>query len=184
MSLHKVTIDGKQVEVEKGTTIYKAAQRLKIDIPILCYLDLKDLNIENKPGGCRICSVEVEGRRNLAPSCSTEVSDGMVVRTDTERVKRARQDIVEFLLTSHPLDCPVCDKGGECPLQNQTMVFGTGTSRFDYDDKQHLAKHVALGDLIYLDRERCIQCGRCVRFQDEIADDPVLAFGNRAEGQA
>ena len=87
--------------------------------------------------------------------------------------------MLEFLLTSHPLDCPVCDKGGECPLQNLTMGFGPGTSRFDYDDKNHSAKHVPLGELIYLDRERCIQCGRCVRFQTEIADDPVIGFYQR-----
>jgi len=103
----------------------------------------------------------------------------MVVRTQTERVADARQDVIEFLLTSHPLDCPICDKGGECPLQNQTIAYGPGVSRFEYDDKQHLKKRVPLGDLIILDRERCIQCGRCVRFQEEIADDPVLKFANR-----
>ena len=89
------------------------------------------------------------------------------------------KDILEFLLTSHPLDCPVCDKGGECPLQNLTMGFGPGESRYLYDEKKHMAKHVPLGELIYLDRERCIQCGRCVRFQDEVVDDPVIGFFNR-----
>ena len=87
--------------------------------------------------------------------------------------------MLEFLLTSHPLDCPICDKGGECPLQNLTMAHGPGSSRFVYDEKQHLDKHVPLGDLIFLDRERCIQCARCIRFQDEIADDPVLGFYER-----
>ena len=87
--------------------------------------------------------------------------------------------MLEFLLTSHPLDCPVCDKGGECPLQNLTMAHGPGQSRFLFDEKMHLAKHVPLGELIYLDRERCIQCGRCVRFQSDVADDPVIGFYNR-----
>ena len=95
----------------------------------------------------------------------------MVVRGMTDEVSRARKDIIEFLLTSHPLDCPVCDKGGECPLQNLTMEFGSGESRYLYDEKKHFKKHLPLGELIYLDRERCIQCGRCVRFQDEIVDD-------------
>ncbi len=103
----------------------------------------------------------------------------MVVRTQTIPVQDAREDIIEFILTSHPLDCPICDKGGECPLQNLTMAFGKGESRMAFSDKLKLDKHVPLGDLIYLDRERCIQCGRCVRFQDEIVDDPVLEFHNR-----
>jgi NADH-quinone oxidoreductase subunit G len=103
----------------------------------------------------------------------------MYVRTRTEQVQEARRDVLEFLLSSHPLDCPVCDKGGECPLQNLTMRHGPGTSRMAYDDKLHLDKHVPLGDLIYLDRERCIQCARCVRFQDEVVGDDVLAFHER-----
>ena len=92
------------------------------------------------------------------------------------RRRAGRKDILEFLLTSHPLDCPICDKGGECPLQNLTMGFGPGESRYLYDEKMHLAKHVPLGELIYLDRERCIQCARCVRFQTEIVGDPVIGF--------
>jgi NADH-quinone oxidoreductase subunit G len=115
----------------------------------------------------------------LTTACTTPVSEGMVVRTATEQVRAAREDILEFLLTSHPLDCPVCDKGGECPLQNLTLGFGPGVSRFDYDAKSHSDKHVPLGDLIYLDRERCILCARCIRFQDEIADDHVLQFYDR-----
>jgi NADH-quinone oxidoreductase subunit G len=103
----------------------------------------------------------------------------MVVHTETQVVKDAQRAMLEFLLTSHPLDCPVCDKGGECPLQNLTLGFGPGSTRFEYSEKQHLAKQVPLGDLIYLDRERCIQCARCIRFQDEIADDHVLGFYER-----
>jgi NADH-quinone oxidoreductase subunit G len=103
----------------------------------------------------------------------------MVVKGMTEKAASGRDHVLEFLLTSHPLDCPVCDKGGECPLQNLTMEFGPGESRFLYEDKKHLAKQVPLGELIYLDRERCIQCGRCVRFQSDIAGDPVIGFFNR-----
>ena len=103
----------------------------------------------------------------------------MVVQGMSEKVLAASNDIVEFLLTSHPLDCPVCDKGGECPLQNLTLAWGPGESRFEYSQKMHLAKHVPLGELIYLDRERCIQCGRCVRFQETIAEDAVIGFFNR-----
>jgi NADH-quinone oxidoreductase subunit G len=191
-----LTIDDLQVTVATGTLIVDAAKRIGITIPVFCYHPKL-----SSVGMCRMCLVEVgtpmvdratgevqvnqDGKPEirwfptLQTACTLPVSEGMVVRTQTERVMLARKDIIEFLLTSHPLDCPICDKGGECPLQNQTMTFGTGTSRFDYDDKQHLEKHVALGDLIFLDRERCIQCGRCVRFQDEIADDPVLAFANR-----
>ncbi|MDX1615516.1 MAG: molybdopterin-dependent oxidoreductase, partial [Candidatus Promineifilaceae bacterium] len=117
--------------------------------------------------------------RGLQTGCTVEVSEGMVVRTTTDVVTDARDDIIEFLLTSHPLDCPVCDKGGECPLQNLTMRHGRGTSRFVFSDKMDLAKNVPLGELIYLDRERCIQCARCTRFQAEVVDDPVIAFHNR-----
>ncbi|MGD8753351.1 MAG: molybdopterin-dependent oxidoreductase, partial [Anaerolineales bacterium] len=115
----------------------------------------------------------------LETACTVPVSDGMVVQGMTEKVEKARQDILEFLLTSHPLDCPICDKGGECPLQNLTMGHGPGESRFLYDDKIHLDKRVPLGDLIFLDRERCIQCARCTRFQSEIVDDPVIGFYQR-----
>lgn len=191
-----VTIDDRTLTVPEGTLIVDAAKQAGIDIPVFCY------HPKLPPVGmCRMCLVEVgtpaidraSGQAQLGDdgepiirwfpalqtACTMPVSPGMVVHTQTERVKQARKDIIEFLLTSHPLDCPVCDKGGECPLQNQTMAHGLGESRFDYADKQHLPKHVPLGELIVLDRERCIQCGRCVRFQHEIAGDPVLAFGQR-----
>ena len=115
----------------------------------------------------------------LDTACTTPVSEGMVVRTNSEKVIDGRRDILEFLLTSHPLDCPICDKGGECPLQNLTLAHGPGKSRFLLDDKIHLAKHYPLGELIFLDRERCIQCARCVRFQSDIAGDPVIGFSQR-----
>lgn len=189
-------IDGRKVQVPEGTMVVDAAKKAGVYIPVFCY------HPKLEPVGmCRMCLVEIgrpvidrntgEFERNadgslkinfgpkLETACTVPVSEGMVVRGFTENVKRARKDILEFLLTSHPLDCPVCDKGGECPLQNLTMDFGPGKSRFLYDEKKHLAKHTPLGELIYLDQERCIQCGRCVRFQDEIVDDPVIAFSQR-----
>jgi len=191
-----LTIDGHELSVPAGTLIVDAAKQIGIDIPVFCYHPKL-----SSVGMCRMCLVKVgtpvidratrEVQLNedgspvirwfptLQTACTMPVSPGMVVHTQTEEVARARKDIIEFLLTSHPLDCPICDKGGECPLQNQTMAYGLGLSRFEYDDKQHLDKRVPLGELIVLDRERCIQCGRCVRFQDEIADDPVLQFANR-----
>jgi NADH-quinone oxidoreductase subunit G len=191
-----LTIDEIQVEVPEGTLVVDAAKKAGVDIPVFCY------HPKMEPVGmCRMCLVEI-GRpvidratgqpvlgENGAPkiqfgpkletACTTPVSPGMVVQGMTENAKAGREDILEFLLTSHPLDCPVCDKGGECPLQNLTMGWGPGESRYLYDEKKHLAKHVPLGELIYLDRERCIQCARCVRFQEVIADDPVIGFFNR-----
>ncbi len=189
-------IDGQQVTVPQGTLVVDAAKKIGNDIPVFCY------HPKMEPVGmCRMCLVDI-GRPQidratgqpvleadgtpklqfgpkLETACTTPVSEGMVVRTDTQPVTAARKEVVEFILTSHPLDCPICDKGGECPLQNLTMGFGPGESRFYLEDKKHLAKHVPLGDLIYLDRERCIQCARCVRFQDVIADDAVIGFYNR-----
>jgi NADH-quinone oxidoreductase subunit G len=191
-----LTIDGLKVTAPAGTLIVDAAKKVGITIPVFCY------HPKMEPVGmCRMCLVEI-GRPvidratnqpvmnedgspkiqfgpKLETACTTPVSEGMVVVGMSEKVKAARKDVLEFLLTSHPLDCPVCDKGGECPLQNLTMRFGPGTSRYIYDEKSHAAKHVPLGDLIYLDRERCIQCARCVRFQTELADDPVIGFYNR-----
>jgi len=155
-------------------------------------------------GMCRMCLVEIgrpmidrgtgqpvldeDGRPRMQfmpkpeTACTNVVSEGMVVLTQSEKAKDAQKSIIEFLLTSHPLDCPICDKGGECPLQNLTMEHGPGESRFLYGDKLHLDKHYPLGDLIFLDRERCILCGRCVRFQDEVAGEAVLAINERGRG--
>lgn len=192
-----LTIDGQTVTVPAGTNIVDAARTLDVSIPVFCYHPKM-----KAVGMCRMCLVEVytpmidratgqpilddSGQpqlglmmNKLQTGCTTPVSQGMVVKTVTEKVEFAQRGQLEFLLTSHPLDCPVCDKGGECPLQNLTMQWGPGVSRFDYADKVHFEKPIPLGDLIYLDRERCILCARCVRFQDEIADDPVLGFDNR-----
>ncbi len=191
-----LTIDGIPVAVPKGTVIVDAAKKIDNDIPVFCY------HPKLKPVGmCRMCLVEVgtpkmdpatkqvvkteDGKAviawmpKLATACTTPVSEGMAVRTNTKQVLDARNNVLEFLLTSHPLDCPICDKGGECPLQNLTLAHGPGVSRFEYEAKNHNAKHVPLGDLIFLDRERCIQCSRCIRFQDDVADDHVLQFHDR-----
>ncbi len=191
-----LTIDGKQLSVPEGMLVVDAAKKVGVDIPVFCY------HPKMEPVGmCRMCLVDI-GRPvidratgqpvlnedgspkiqfapKLETGCTTPVSEGMVVVTQSDKVKAARKEVVEFILTSHPLDCPVCDKGGECPLQNLTMAYGSGESRFLFDEKIHLGKHVPLGELIFLDRERCIQCGRCVRFQHEVVDDPVIGFHHR-----
>ncbi|MBO9360582.1 MAG: NADH-quinone oxidoreductase subunit NuoG [Thermoflexus sp.] len=195
----RIVIDDQPVEVPTGTLVVDAAKRAGIDIPVFCY------HPKLEPAGmCRMCMVEIgtiqidpntcqpvrdeEGRPvvrwmpRLQTACTTRVTEGMVVRTNTPQVQEAQRAVLEFLLTSHPLDCPICDKGGECPLQNLTVRYGPAESRFDYSDKMHLEKRVPLGDLIILDRERCILCGRCIRFQEEIADDPVLGFSDRGRG--
>ncbi len=191
-----LTIDGRAVSVPAGMNIVDAAKTVGITIPVFCH------HPKLKPVGmCRVCLVDVgrpqmdratgapvlneDGTPKIAfgpkleTACSTPVSEGMVVWSATEKVMSARKEVIEFLLTSHPLDCPVCDKGGECPLQNQTMEFGSADSRFLLDEKSHAKKHHPLGELISLDRERCIQCARCVRFEDQVAGDPVIGFYNR-----
>ncbi len=191
-----LTIDGRQVTVPPGTLIVEAAKQLGIEIPVFCYHPKLE-----SVGMCRMCLVMVgtpvidrtTGKPELdevgkpvvrwfpkpQTACTMPVSEGMVVITDSAEVAADRKAILEFLLTSHPLDCPVCDKGGECPLQDLTYRYGPGASRFDYDNKHHGAKRYPLGELIVLDEERCILCARCTRFQDEIAHDPVLAIENR-----
>jgi NADH-quinone oxidoreductase subunit G len=189
-------IDGRDVSVPPGTHIVDAAKMAGVTIPVFCY------HPKLEPVGmCRMCLVDIgrpavdratgqpvlneDGTPKIAfgpkleTACTTPVSEGMVIWGATEKVLAARKDVLEFLLTSHPLDCPVCDKGGECPLQNQTLAYGHGESRFLFDEKNHLAKHVPLGELIFLDRERCIQCARCVRFSDQLAGDPVIGFYDR-----
>ena len=191
-----LTIDGKQVTVPAGIGVVDAAKMVGIDIPVFCH------HPKLEPVGmCRMCLVEI-GRpmrdratgqivmENGAPkiqflpkletACTNKVEEGMVVLSQSAKAKDGQRGTVEFLLTSHPLDCPVCDKGGECPLQNLTMAHGPSKSRFLFDEKLRLGKRVPLGDLIVLDQERCIQCARCIRFQDEIAGDAVLGFDDRS----
>jgi len=190
-----IFIDDKEYQVAAGSNLVDVAKWLGNDIPVFCY------HPKMKPVGmCRMCLVEmgnafdpkskqivrdeaggaqIRWMPKLQTACTTTVSDGLAIRTNTQVVEEARENVVEFLLTSHPLDCPICDKGGECPLQNLTMAHGPGTSRMAFADKQQLDKHVPLGDLIFLDEERCIQCARCIRYQDEVVGDDVLAFHER-----
>ena len=172
--LVNLTIDDREVSAPRGTLVIEAADGLGIDIPRFCYEKRLDPS-----GNCRMCLVEIEGMPKLQTSCTTPVADGMVVRTETEVVKQARAEQLEFLLLNHPLDCPVCDKGGECPLQNLTLAHARSPGRFPLEWKRHWEKPIALGPRIHLDRERCIHCARCVRFCDEIAWHPVLELRER-----
>ena len=167
------TIDGQAISVPKGTTVYKACRELGIDIPIFCYQD------RMPPfGACRVCLVEVEKMPKLQTSCTLEATEGMVVKTGSDGAAGGRKEILEFLLINHPLDCPICDKGGECPLQDQAFKFGPGKSHF-YEEKRHFKKPIPLGPVLMLDRERCIQCARCTRFGDIVAGDHALQLLDR-----
>jgi NADH-quinone oxidoreductase subunit G len=170
----QLTIDGREVQAIEGAMLVDAAKQGDIEIPYFCY----EPKLGQPVGACRMCLVEVEGIPKLQTSCSTAVKDGMVVHTQTERVRNAQNAIVEFLLVNHPLDCPVCDKGGECPLQDITFGWGLGRSRF-IEPKRHFEKPLALSPLIAIDRERCILCYRCVRFSQEISEDYQLIFTER-----
>ena len=145
-----------------------------VEIPVFCY----EPKLGQPVGACRMCLVEIEGIPKLQTACSTPVKDGMVVHTQTDRVHQAQRAVVEFLLINHPLDCPVCDKGGECPLQDITYGWGPGTSRF-IEPKRHFKKPLELSPLIAIDRERCILCYRCVRFSQEISEDYQLILLER-----
>jgi NADH-quinone oxidoreductase subunit G len=171
----KITVDGHEIEVEKGEYIIAAAERAGVYIPRFCYHPRM-----RTVGMCRMCLVNVDTGRgpSLQASCVVDVADGMVVDTQAPDVKRAQDGVLELLLINHPLDCPVCDKGGECPLQDQTLHFGPGESRF-LEEKRHFAKPIPVSDLVLLDRERCILCDRCTRFSSEVAGDPLIHFFNR-----
>jgi NADH-quinone oxidoreductase subunit G len=170
----QLTIDGREVRAPEGMMLVDAAKQGDVEIPYFCYHPKLGAPV----GACRMCLVEIEGIPKLQTSCSTAVKDGMVVHTQTDRVHHAQNAIVEFLLVNHPLDCPVCDKGGECPLQDITFGWGLGRSRF-IEPKRHFEKPLALSPLIAIDRERCILCYRCVRFSQEIAEDYQLIFTER-----
>ncbi len=174
----KLTIDNKEVEVPKGTTILKAAKTLGIDIPTLCYMHLHDLNIENKPAGCRICVTEVEGRRNLAPSCSTNCEPGMVVKTHTTRVLNARRTVMEFILSDHPKDCLVCSKSGSCELQNMAHRLGIKEiPGADYAEVSTYRKDTSPS--IIRDLDKCIMCRRCETMCNEVQTVGALSAVNR-----
>jgi len=169
-------IDGKQVRAPEGSMLVDAAKHGDVEIPYFCY----EPKLGHPVGACRMCLVEIEGIPKLQTSCSTPVRDGMVVHTTSDRVKHAQNAVVEFLLVNHPLDCPVCDKGGECPLQDISFGWGAGRSRF-IEPKRHFKKPLELSPLVAIDRERCILCYRCVRFSQEIAEDHQLVFLDRGD---
>ncbi|MDP6900463.1 MAG: NADH-quinone oxidoreductase subunit NuoG [Acidimicrobiales bacterium] len=170
-----VTVNGTEIEAQPGEMLIAAADRAGIHIPRFCYHERM-----SPVGMCRMCLVDVDTGRGpmLQPSCMVPVAEGMVVDTESDDTKRAQEGILEFLLVNHPLDCPVCDKGGECPLQDQTIAYGPGESRF-VEEKRHYEKPIPISDLVHLDRERCILCDRCTRFADEIAGDPLIQFTER-----
>jgi NADH-quinone oxidoreductase subunit G len=148
-----LVVDGREVTAPEGTMLVDAAKAGDVEIPVFCY----EPKLGEPVGACRMCLVEIEGIPKLQTACSTAVREGMVVYTQTEQVKEAQSAVVEFLLVNHPLDCPVCDKGGECPLQDIAMGWGPGKSRFT-DPKRHFQKPVELSPLVAIDRERCILC--------------------------
>lgn len=174
-----ITINGIEIKVPKGELIVEAVKRIGGDIPIFCY------HPRMKPVGmCRMCFVELgykqqDGSVRMMPkpqtACTLPADENMVILTDTEQVRNDRRGVLEFLLINHPLDCPICDRGGECPLQNNTLFYGPSTTRF-VEVKRHLPKAFPLSQFVTLDLERCIQCGRCVRFTEEISGDAQLAF--------
>ena len=170
-----LTINGKAVVARKGDLIIKAAEDQGDYIPRFCYHERM-----TPVGMCRMCLVEVDTGRGpqLMPSCMFPVAPGMVVSTESPASKAAQEGIIELLLANHPLDCPVCDKGGECPLQDQSFSHGPGESRYQ-EEKRHFEKPIPISELVYLDRERCILCDRCTRFADEVAGDALIHFTSR-----
>jgi NADH-quinone oxidoreductase subunit G len=176
--LRQVTfeIDGREVTAPEGTMLVDAAKHGDVEIPYFCY----EPKLGAPVGACRMCLVEIEGIPKLQTSCSTPIKDGMVVHTTTDRVKHAQNAVVEFLLVNHPLDCPVCDKGGECPLQDISYGWGAGKSRM-IEPKRHFKKPLEVSPLVAIDRERCILCYRCVRFSQEVAEDYQLVFLERGD---
>src|SRR5437867_9980559 len=171
----KVTIDGTELEVAPGTLVIRAAEQIGITVPRFC-----DHPYLAPLGACRQCLVEVEGQRKPLTACTTPVTDGMVVKSQftSEMAADAQQGVLELLLINHPLDCPMCDKGGECPLQDQTLAYGPGGSRY-IDQKRRFTKPVPISPLVRLDRERCVLCARCTRFADQIAGDPFIELFER-----
>ena len=170
-----VTIDGFEITVPKGTLVIRAAELLGIQVPRFC-----DHPLLAPIGACRQCLVQIEGQPKPPASCTTTCTDGMVVRTQlTSKVaEKAQRGVMEMLLVNHPLDCPMCDKGGECPLQNQAMSTGQGETRFT-GHKRTFAKPIPLSAQVLLDRERCVQCARCTRFADQIAGDQLIELFER-----
>lgn len=170
----KLTIDGIEVEVEDGLNLIQAAAKVGVEVPHFCYHPA--LSVVSQ---CRQCLVEVEGVPKIMPACSTFVRDGLVVNTQSDKALAAREATVEFTLINHPLDCPICAKGGECPLQITTFSHGRGHSRFDGPEQKKVRQKYLLSDNIAHDPNRCIMCTRCVRFTDEVTKTGELGFSSR-----
>ena len=170
----KLTVNDVEVEVEDGSTVLHACEAAGVEIPRFCYHDRLSI-----AGNCRMCLVDMERAPKPIASCAMPAGDGMVIRTDTDRVKKAREGVMEFLLINHPLDCPICDQGGECDLQDQAMGYGLDGSRFSENKRAVDNKH--MGPLISTVMTRCIHCTRCVRFATEVAGVPELGAIGRGE---
>ena len=172
----KLTVDGREVEVPKGTGLVETALAAGVEIPVFCY----EPRLGPPVGACRMCLVEIEGMPKLQAGCTLTAQDGMVVKTaqTSEKAKEGQEGTLEFLLVNHPLDCPVCDKGGECPLQDLTFRYGLGNTRMTFP-KLTLDKPIPISPAIALDRERCILCYRCTRFSSDVAEDGQLVARNR-----
>ena len=170
-----VSVDGRSVAVAQGTLVWDACEKAGVYVPVYCaHKKMEPVAV------CRMCLVEIEGTAKLQPACATRVAEGMVVRTATEQVRKFRDGNLEFLLVNHPLDCPVCDRGGECDLQDFTLRYGPGRSRTSITEKVHFGKAIKLSDKIVLDQERCILCWRCVRFYDEITGEKEIVLQERS----
>lgn len=172
----ELTIDNKRIKVEPGTTILKAARQAGIEIPTLCHFEMCDMGIENKPGGCRICVVEVEGRRNLAPSCVTEAQNGMVINTHNIRVLNARKTVLELIISDHPFDCLVCAKSGQCELQHLAAQFGIRSMPYDGEQSRYRKDS---SPSIIRDVDKCILCRRCEMVCNEVQTVGALSAVNR-----
>ncbi|PTM96254.1 NADH-quinone oxidoreductase subunit NuoG [Mycoplana dimorpha] len=170
-----ITIDGQTLEVEAGSTVLQAAERLGIAIPTFCYM-------KRLPAlaSCRMCLVEIEGQRRLQPACATAIMDGMVVRTNTPLIEETRSSMLDMLLANHPLDCPICDKGGECELQDMVMAYGPRESQFRDAKRVFHSKDIRLSPVIIMNVNRCIQCQRCVRMCEEVVG--AVALGTVEKG--
>ena len=170
----KVKVDGIEVEVPQGATVLQACEVAGKEIPRFCYHERLSI-----AGNCRMCLVEMEKSPKPVASCAMPVADGQVIYTNTEMVKKARQGVMEFLLINHPLDCPICDQGGECDLQDQSMQYGVDKSRYELNTRSGKEKY--MGALIITVLKRCIHCTRCIRFAEEIAGVPEIGAINRGE---
>ena len=169
-----LTINGREITVPKGRSLVEAAAEAGIEIPVFCYEPRLGAGV----GACRMCLCEIEGMPKLQTACTTPVADGMVVNSHSDRASEGQDAVLEFLLMNHPLDCPVCDKGGECPLQDLTFRYGPGVTRMTLPKRTH-DKPVPVSPLIKLDRERCILCYRCTRFSESVSGDLQLVTENR-----